>query len=837
MRLRRATAALAFALLAGSIPAVAAQAVPQAATITPPPVVKPVATIRGVVTDSATGSPVAGACIDAYALNIWAPRAQVCTDADGKYELAAWPSSVSTWLRVTAAGYPARWWPNAVTIPIAFSVSPDTVKQADFALNVATADLSGLVRQPNGAPAPQATVTLTPPGSTARVAFLVTRPDGRFTAPPLPPGDYQVQFTWENYQTRTYGVVTLGAGTHTDLTLDVPAQDPTPTPRARGTVSGRVTTDSGAPVSGATVQIKLTSTSIYGEATTDANGAYAIPNALVNSGYYLEVNAPGQPPVWAPNSPLPRTILISAATPMNVVIAQHTGTLSGRVVDFDGGTPPGQPRLLIYAGTTTQGSVFAIAYARPDGTFEVPRMPLDSYRIAVSTAGRPQQFHPAVRNWADSTTFTVQDGQTTDVTFNLVPPTYLQATILDAQTGAPIPGACVGGPCAGADGVAFYGPLWTIDPTITISVYATAGHTYYSQYRTFTLNRGEVTAAEFRLEPGAALAIPVSNAAQAGQVCLYLLEIGIAPGREHSCSTSADGASVVFGPVQPGLRQVFIQTGVGTGAQWLGANGGTGRREEAVILDLRLREVTQAPATTLYPAGIIEGYIRSASDGSPIPYACASVTNDMVGACAGSDGHYLIAGLGPYSWPVVFSSGFHAVQWSGNAPNGRVATGVDVIGNLATQVDASLQPQGFLAGLDGIGVEPSTVVEAFDAWTGHRISQANIGDHQSLGGLNSGRVLLRYIGSEGPCWLRQKTSDRFESPYFSTRQGQILTVDASKLTCRPGEPALLREPGRRGEPPTPGTAVPRRTVPDTAVTTKARLPFGRWVQEQLAALG
>jgi hypothetical protein len=232
--------------------------------------------------------------------------------------------------------------------------------------------------------------------------------------------------------------------------------------------------------------------------------------------------------------------------------------------------------------------------------------------------------------------------------------------------------------------------------------------------------------------------------------------------------------------------------------------------------------------------GNIVGDVRSATNGDPI-WACAAISGDLMSSCGPS---YQLSGLGPYSWPLHFASSGFAAQWTVNAPNGSLATGVTVpqLGGTA-RADATLQPAGLLTGLNGMGMEPGTVVNAYDAWTGDWLSSAMIGDGQLLGGFNSGRVILRYDGSAGICWIRQKISGGLDSPYFGTRQGQEVRVDATKLTCRAQEPALLRIPGRRGEGPVANPAPPRRTVPDVPIAVRGQMPFGQWVQQRLAALG
>jgi hypothetical protein len=818
MRHRRAAAAIIFALLAGSIPAVSAQAVPTAAT--PPPYVKPTGTVRGVITDASTGAPLSGACVDVYVVDPWAPRGQSCSGADGRYEFPALATGTQLYLRVNAAGYPGLWWPRSATQPLAFGVKLGEVKQADFALPTATATLTGVVRRPDGTPAPHALVSLYPVGDPVRTLAVLTEVDGTFTSSGIPAGDYQAVFNWDNYPNASANV-TLSTATPTQVTLDIPAVTPAPVLRPRGTVTGHVATDSGAPVSGAKVQFRQGAALISGQATTDANGDYAIAEQPLDTSYYVRVSPPGKPDVWAPNSPVPK--LVGVSTPggvINAIVPEHTGTLTGRIVDFDGSAPPGTTRLNLYTGGGTSiflGNVF------PDltGFFRVPGIKATDYKVAVLILGRAQQYYPVSPDATGATPITVQDGQTSDITVNLVPPSYLEATILDADTGAPVAGGCVQTACAGADGVALFGPLWRVTPTFDVTLQASGGHIYYPEYQTVTLTRGEVGHAVYHLRPGSAFAIPITNAGT-NWICAYVVPEHIGAFAGQTCSQSADGQTVVFGPFAPGLARIFLAPGATTGAQWVSPHGGSGRKDEAAVLDLRPGQVTLAPQTTLDPAGSIGGVIRNAVSHEPI-WGCAAVTGGLIQACADSDGHYSLTGLGPYTWPVLYTSGVYAAQWS---------TGVTVpAGGLAT-ADVDLWGAGSIAGLGGF-VPSGTTVYAYDAVTGDYLTGLQFAyPADVMHGFGTGRVVLR----AGDCWLRQKTILGGSSPYFGTRLGETVSVNAADLTCTAQEPRLLREPVRRGLPPEPATVLPRRTVPDAPRATADAQPFGRWVQAQLAAL-
>ncbi len=79
-------------------------------------------------------------------------------------------------------------------------------------------------------------------------------------------------------------------------------------------------------------------------------------------------------------------------------------------------------------------------------------------------------------------------------------------------------------------------------------------------------------------------------------------------------------------------------------------------------------------------------------------------------------------GLGPYQWKIEFPdySGTHAWQWSGNAPNRKVATPVKVKAGKTVTANAALPAPGVITGtVTKVSGHPEwVVVQAVDIRTG-----------------------------------------------------------------------------------------------------------------------
>ncbi len=106
--------------------------------------------------------------------------------------------------------------------------------------------------------------------------------------------------------------------------------------------------------------------------------------------------------------------------------------------------------------------------------------------------------------------------------------------------------------------------------------------------------------------------------------------------------------------------------------------------------------VTAAPDVKLDRAGSVTGRVTSAAGGAP-------VTGGTVGLSAfhpgpgqhqyvqiGADGSYTFPALGPYAWPLLFSTGANAPQWSGGTGTRSFAQKIQVTAGGTTRYDIAL---------------------------------------------------------------------------------------------------------------------------------------------------
>jgi hypothetical protein len=252
-----------------------------------------------------------------------------------------------------------------------------------------------------------------------------------------------------------------------------------------------------------------------------------------------------------------------------------------------------------------------------------------------------------------------------------------------------------------------------------------------------TLVPGRTTSLPVPLTQGGRAAVTVVDAAT-GQpvrgVCFALREPhsgGIGDG--YGDCTGATGKSTTI--VRPaGTYQLFaVARDGGYGHQWVGTDGGTGDQREAARITLRPGKITKAPVVRMDKAGRITGTVTG-DDGRPIGSADVSFTawdygaGPVWGTDTDADGRYTIDGLGPYSWPLVFTAHGYARQWSGGGGNRYQAAGVPVPAGGSTTYDMALARGSVLRGT--VTVPPALPVQgwrltAVNATTGDPIGVAD----------------------------------------------------------------------------------------------------------------
>ncbi|MBH0156312.1 carboxypeptidase regulatory-like domain-containing protein [Fictibacillus sp. 5RED26] len=287
-----------------------------------------------------------------------------------------------------------------------------TPASASISVNVqATGGAAGtLLDSSNAQPVNAATVRLL----MGQTPVAVTQTDlfGKYSLTNIAPGTYTIEFSKANYTSLAQSVV-IQSGT---ITVINPVLIAIP-----GILQGTVTSNTGSAVSGATVLLSDNLGTVIASVTTSPTGAYTF-GAVIPGHYTLTVSANNfQAATIGQNVPSNQT------TTANFVLQPNPGTVSGTI------TGSGGP----IAGAIVEalsGTGIAVATATTDGAgqYTINRLAPGSYRLRVSA--------PAFQTFVVG--FSVSAGQTVVVDVNLLAnPGSIIGTVIDEDSGAPLPGA------------------------------------------------------------------------------------------------------------------------------------------------------------------------------------------------------------------------------------------------------------------------------------------------------------------------------------------------------------------------------------------------------------
>ena len=164
--------------------------------------------------------------------------------------------------------------------------------------------------------------------------------------------------------------------------------------------------------------------------------------------------------------------------------------------------------------------------------------------------------------------------------------------------------------------------------------------------------------------------------------------------------TDGKGKSQTY-PMAPGTYNVFVYPTEKYGKQWLGKSGGTGDQRQAAKVTVKAGKVVTAPTVKLDKAGVVTGMV-TARDGKPVTGGDVSISAwhyRVGGGDAGIDrkGRYTLDGLGPYRWPLVFTTR-QGRQWSGGKGNRYAAKTVQVAAGKTVTYDETIREQSRLTG-------------------------------------------------------------------------------------------------------------------------------------------
>lgn len=220
-------------------------------------------------------------------------------------------------------------------------------------------------------------------------------------------------------------LVTVAANTEIDVELVVESRD--------GVIRGQVLDESGAPVDDAFVSAQRISERAGANGTRERSrarwGVNTEPRLSDADGNFtIDGLAPGRYMVHANRKGGGEALAEDVALGSNVVLTiTSTGVLGG-VVLVDGGAPPS--RFDVSVRDDKAGLFFRDSFFRTDGRWQISELPAGSYEIAISSAQGDGKLDAVLE----------EGGAIVDLELTLESHVTVTGRLIDADTGAPVPG-------------------------------------------------------------------------------------------------------------------------------------------------------------------------------------------------------------------------------------------------------------------------------------------------------------------------------------------------------------------------------------------------------------
>jgi len=272
-----------------------------------------------------------------------------------------------------------------------------TSPHVDFTLD-AGGTISGIVRDTSGNPVAEASVYAYAQGGSEYTPFATSGTDGTYKITGLASDSYVVQASKEGYVSEYYAdAVDYSAATLVTVSEggDVAGIDFSLT--RTGSISGVVRDDAGNPIGGALVSASRIECCDWGNAATDANGAYTMSGL-----------APGSYRVYASAYDFVAEYYdgvqdYNAATPVTVVEGNETpgidfslapkllGSISGTVRDEFGDLIQGA--FVYYSGPNCPGFACMVYSPASDGTYSITGLEAGSYTLRAEASGFYEEYY------------------------------------------------------------------------------------------------------------------------------------------------------------------------------------------------------------------------------------------------------------------------------------------------------------------------------------------------------------------------------------------------------------------------------------------------------------
>ncbi|MFJ8581842.1 carboxypeptidase regulatory-like domain-containing protein [Micromonospora sp. NPDC093277] len=344
-------------------------------------------------------------------------------DDQGRYAFNAVPPgryrvNFEAWGHPTQYAYGKSDWSSANLITV--TAGGATVVDDEL---LPAGTITGRLVDRTGAPVPYAFVSAEATDYSS-YGYGNTGPDGSFDIQVVP-GSYRVRFDVGGFTQFAYGTLDSDAAAVFAVTAGgtVTVND---TLVPTGAMAGRFTDASGAPMPG--VDVYVSNGQFFGSAQTDQDGRYRLDQVPVGTGYtvhfYSSTLRMQQYAYGAVNE--------SKATRFAV-------TEGGTTTVDDQKLPTGRVRLTAVDSRTGQpilnfsSSIGLDERQARNGEAVYPTVPVGTHEIWAYASG--YSF--------DGASVTVVAGEQTDVRLVMEPLARVTATVVDAATGAPLPGVCI----------------------------------------------------------------------------------------------------------------------------------------------------------------------------------------------------------------------------------------------------------------------------------------------------------------------------------------------------------------------------------------------------------
>ncbi|MEV0455682.1 MSCRAMM family protein [Catellatospora methionotrophica] len=641
-------------------------------------------TVAGHLTSN--GQPVANAQVTAYGDGSYGYG---YTDETGGYQIADLPPG-SYVVQFQATGHPDQYahgastWDEATPIP----VTAGTVSTVDEVL-LPIGTISGRLVDASGNGV-TAQVSALDEDGTAAWTYTV---DGNYALGVLA-GRYQIEFILEGGDSQwAHGARDGSTAAYFDVAVGhtVTVND---TLLPIGTVTGHITNADGGPAAGVSVDLMSPDGLSGASGYTDADGAYRIEGVFVDQ-WRLRLRRESGLEQWYPNvwqESAAGTVAVTAGG-VRTVDQQllPTGAMSGHFTATGGAGLADVQVSLQYADGE---NINMWAYTAADGGYSFPELPVAQYVVRFDDYQSVDQWARGKTTFAAADRVTVTAGQTAVVDDTKLATGALRVIAKNAFTGATINEFSV------QVGMRYE---YTENGVLTVADLRAGDYTmeaytqgYSSATVPVTVTGGDTTTITVSLTPQAKLVTKVVDKAT-GAPLAGVCVIGMLPSNPvmpDGCGqpTGPDGKVTLFTDAGKVQLFAFPSQAPGYGAQWLGANGGTGLQGQARDFTMTAGQTVTAPTIRMDKAGTITGKVTTKTGG--IEFGSVRVLDESfnVGGGLGSaeiaaDGRYTIDFLGPYQWPLLFKAKDHAPQWSGGTGNRYIAERVTVTAGQTTTYD------------------------------------------------------------------------------------------------------------------------------------------------------